>query len=320
MQVEQVKCPVCAGLYDPLRARAVAVIDGRVRAFCSPECKDRGLSGEGPKPTEPEGSEADEPPPSRWERISIGAAGATMLLGGAVLVLALLGRSAPKAAPVAAIAAPLSVPTVSEAMKMVAPQEGASDPTTADVWIHPLAGPIRRMPIRDTRRFGAARPGMRPEECMGGHCGVDIGTVPGDVVMAVHDGVVERVQRDPTVGGHLGDEGRFIMILHKGGTITTSYMHLDGIREDLRPGVPVKMGEAIGTVGHTGIQHSGPHLHFAISVGKAPGAEQLFINPEPLLSLWPLKDHAVASLHRMEPTPRVQTTTARADASSSSGM
>ena len=140
------------------------------------------------------------------------------------------------------------------------------------------------LPERDTRRFGAAREGMRPEECEGGHCGVDIGTEKGMLVMAVHDGVVERVERDPEVGGRRGNEGRFIMILHKGGTITTSYIHLDGIREDLRPGVPVKAGEAIGTVGDTGVNHSGPHLHFAVSVRSSPDGPELYINPEPLLA------------------------------------
>ncbi|HEY7956673.1 MAG TPA: peptidoglycan DD-metalloendopeptidase family protein [Polyangia bacterium] len=314
MQVELVKCPVCGGEYNPLRARAVAVLDGRVRAFCSNACKELGLKGERPAiPVEP-----DEPdPPSRWEQLSVRAALGTMLLGGAVLVLALCGRTAPKAVAAIAPAAlhPIAAPSAKEALSLVTARDAQADD---DLWIHPLAGPIRRLPVRDTRRFGAPREGMRPEECRGGHCGVDLGTIRGDIVMAVHDGVVERVERDPTVGGHIGDEGRFIMILHKGGTITTSYMHLDGIREDLRPGVPVKVGEAIGTVGSTGVLHSGPHLHFAISVRKTPDSEQLFIDPEPLLHLWPLKAHAIASLHRMEPSPPVRaTTTARADAPAS---
>ena len=154
---------------------------------------------------------------------------------------------------------------------------------------------------------------MRPEECEGGHCGVDIGTEKGMLVMAAHDGVVERVERDPEVGGRRGNEGRFIMIIHKGGTVTTSYIHLDAIREDLRPGIPVKAGEAIGTVGDTGVEHSGPHLHFAISVRSSPDGPELYINPEPLLLLWPLAQRPVATLHAMTSAIVPHPKTARAD-------
>ena len=103
------------------------------------------------------------------------------------------------------------------------------------------------------------------------------------LVLAAHDGVVERVERDPEVGGRRGNEGRFVRVNHKGGTVVTSYIHLDAIREDLRPGIPVKAGEAIGTVGDTGVHHSGPHLHFAVSVRPSADGPELFINPEPLL-------------------------------------
>src|SRR4051812_47361506 len=41
-----------------------------------------------------------------------------------------------------------------------------------DAWIHPLAGPVRRMPRTDARVFGAVRPGNRAVECRNGHCGV----------------------------------------------------------------------------------------------------------------------------------------------------
>jgi hypothetical protein len=34
-----------------------------------------------------------------------------------------------------------------------------------DAWLHPLAGPFRRMPARDSRVFGAERAGDRPIEC-----------------------------------------------------------------------------------------------------------------------------------------------------------
>ena len=43
-----------------------------------------------------------------------------------------------------------------------------------DAWIHPLSGPVRRMPRVDSRVFGAALPRERPAECRNGHCGVDL--------------------------------------------------------------------------------------------------------------------------------------------------
>src|SRR5947209_6754665 len=132
MRIEPATCPVCGVEFDPLRARAIAVLDGKVRAYCSAECKDRK-------------QRADEP--------------------------------------------------------------------------------------------AAAREGLRPEECEGGHCGVDLGSVRGEPVICTHDGVVERVVRDAAEGGRRGNEGRFIRINHKGGTIVTSYMHLDSIRDDLKPGI-----------------------------------------------------------------------------------
>jgi murein DD-endopeptidase MepM/ murein hydrolase activator NlpD len=200
---------------------------------------------------------------------------------------------------------------VDDAMAMLAPSPGTAP--EMDLWFHPLPGPHRMLPERDTRRFGAPREGMRPEECEGGHCGVDIGTAKGMLVIASHDGVVERVERDPEVGGRRGNEGRFIMILHKGGTVTTSYIHLDAIREDLKPGIPVKAGEAIGTVGDTGVQHSGPHLHFAISVRPSPDGPELYINPEPLLLLWPLAKRPTLTAHAMTNAIVPHPKTAKAD-------
>jgi murein DD-endopeptidase MepM/ murein hydrolase activator NlpD len=154
---------------------------------------------------------------------------------------------------------------------------------------------------------------MRPDECGAGHCGVDIGTRRGDIVMAAHDGVIERVERDPLVGGRRGNEGRFIRVSHKGGTVVSSYIHLDGIREDLKPGVPVHAGDPIGTVGDTGVKQSGPHLHFAISVRPSADGPELFIDPEPLLHLWPVRDQPTASLRRMEPAPHRAVHAAQAD-------
>ena len=302
----------------------MSVVDGRVRAFCSDACKDRNRRGVEPAPDVDDSLDAviEQSP---WRRPTVRAALGLLIIGGIGLAMAsrYLDKHAPKAAASMALAAqaakpPPRTPTVAEALAVLA--ANPSDGEENDVWIHPMAGPTRHLPERNTRRFGAAREGMRPEECEGGHCGVDIGVSKGEVVMAVHDGVVERVERDAEVGGRRGNEGRFIRINHKGGTVVSSYIHLDGIREDLKPGIPVKVGEAIGTVGDTGVHQSGPHLHFAISVRASPDASELFIDPEPMLHLWPVKRQAVTSLHAMQTYFPHRAKTAQAETQSPEGM
>lgn len=154
-----------------------------------------------------------------------------------------------------------------------------------DAWIHPLAGPIRRMPRADSRVFGAIRPGDRAIECRNGHCGVDLGgEIWGEHVRAVHDGVVEFVQR----GANPLHGGSFVRISHRGGTVVTMYFHLAAIRRGIERGVFVKSGDLIGLVGDTGVEKSAPHLHFAITIRPSPDRER-YIDPEPLIALWPLR-------------------------------
>jgi murein DD-endopeptidase MepM/ murein hydrolase activator NlpD len=155
-----------------------------------------------------------------------------------------------------------------------------------DAWLHPLDGPARRMPIRDARVFGAERPGDRPGECRGGHCGVDLGgEVWGEPVHAAHDGVVDRVQRGPNEE----HGGLYVRLSHRGGTIFTQYFHLAAIPKWIQPGVKVKMGEVVGLLGDTGVKHSSAHLHFTVSVKPSADQVERYIDPEPLVALWPLR-------------------------------
>jgi len=154
-----------------------------------------------------------------------------------------------------------------------------------DRWIHPLPGPERRMPIRSSRVFGASRHGDRPGECRSGHCGVDIGgEIWGEPVMAVHDGVVDRVKRVDE-----GNGGMYVRIAHRDGTVFTQYFHLAAIPRDLGPGDRVRAGNIIGLVGDTGVKESNPHLHFTVSVKPGANAREIYMDPEPLIALWPLK-------------------------------
>jgi murein DD-endopeptidase MepM/ murein hydrolase activator NlpD len=155
-----------------------------------------------------------------------------------------------------------------------------------DAWIHPLAGPVRRMPRVDSRVFGALRPGSRPIECRNGHCGVDLGgEIWGEHVHAAHDGVVDFVQR----GANPDRGGEFVRLSHRDGTVFTQYFHLAAIPRGLERGVHVKSGDVIGLLGDTGVKESAPHLHFAISVRPAKDWPERYIDPEPLIALWPVR-------------------------------
>ena len=193
-----------------------------------------------------------------------------------------LGRDEPMVLPAAAVAAaPRPVPEPRIAKADTAPLANLA----ADVWIHPLAGPERRMPVRDSRLFGAERVGDRPSECRGGHCGIDLAGDYGEPVFAVHDGIVDCVQREPNPdhGGH------YVRLAHQGGTIFTQYFHLSQIPRRIAEGVAVRAGEIIGFVGLSGVKHSEPHLHFTIAVQDPSGGQGRYLDPEPLVALWPLR-------------------------------
>ncbi|HEX2660649.1 MAG TPA: M23 family metallopeptidase [Polyangia bacterium] len=155
-----------------------------------------------------------------------------------------------------------------------------------DAWVHPLAGPIRRMPRVDSRVFGADRPGNRPIECRNGHCGVDLGgEIYGEHVHAVHDGIVDYIQR----GANPDRGGRFVRLSHRNGTLFTQYFHLAAIPRGLQRGMHVKAGDVIGLLGDSGVKESAPHLHFALSIRMPKDSGERYIDPEPLVALWPLR-------------------------------
>lgn len=148
-------------------------------------------------------------------------------------------------------------------------------------WVHPLAGPSRVMPARESQRFGAARPQPRPLECELGHCGVDLVAPRGTPVHAVFDGVVEKVERDAVRGGRAGI---YLVVSHGAGSLRSRYIHLDAIAPGLEVGTTVRAGQVVGTLGATGVFHSAPHLHFGLQIGER------YVDPEPYLRRWALPD------------------------------
>jgi murein DD-endopeptidase MepM/ murein hydrolase activator NlpD len=269
------RCTRC-GEAVPVRARTLAIEGAAVRVYCSQSC------------AAPPASVASSPqalrPRSRWWwRL------ATLPL------LAFTSGATHPLAPFAPFTPAQAAVLVKPLVPADPPRYGPTWPPTEkewldeiahDAWIHPLDGPVRRMPIRDARVFGAERPGDRPGECRGGHCGVDLGgEVWGEPIHAAHDGIVERVQRGPNED----HGGLYVSIAHRNGTIFTKYFHLAAIPRWIQPGVHVKMGEVIGLLGDTGVKRSTAHLHFAMSVKPSRELPEQYIDPEPLIALWPLR-------------------------------
>src|SRR5262249_27021950 len=106
----------------------------------------------------------------------------------------------------------------------------------------------------------------------------------GEPVHAVHDGIVDWVNRGPNEE----HGGIFVKIAHRGGSLYSWYFHLAGVPRWVKPGVNIKAGQVIGLLGDTGIGRSSPHLHFSISVKPSKYAHERYIDPEPLIAIWPL--------------------------------
>jgi murein DD-endopeptidase MepM/ murein hydrolase activator NlpD len=120
----------------------------------------------------------------------------------------------------------------------------------------------------------------------GWHEGIDFPADRGTPVRAAAAGTIVRVDLDfadwdtaalntaleaSMALGYTPDEtldrirGRQVWIDH-GRRIVTRYAHLDAVA-DLRVGESVTRGEVIGSVGSSGFEEGGPHLHFEVRVG-----------------------------------------------------
>ena len=102
-----------------------------------------------------------------------------------------------------------------------------------------------------------------------GHLGVDIEAAEGVLVHAVDDGTV--LISDFTV-----EHGYVIVIQHRNNRISV-YKHNASLLKEV--GELVQMGDAIASVGNSGTQTTGPHLHFEWWVNGQP------VDPSPWLRL-----------------------------------
>lgn len=143
-------------------------------------------------------------------------------------------------------------------------------------WVHPIPDDQRWLPWDDSVRYGAARGGRREERCGRGHCGVDLAAPRSSPIVAIGDGLIERVEKNRDRSGW------YVTVAHDEGRVVSRYMHLDFIRDDLEPGVAIKAGEWLGSLGRTGVRTSDPHLHFEVQVRLSKKREKR-VDPEPLL-------------------------------------
>jgi murein DD-endopeptidase MepM/ murein hydrolase activator NlpD len=278
MGVRTISCPACAGPVD-VKSPHVAVYGGAVRVYCSAAC----LEARDPIVVE----EPTVPPKRRtiWWGVFAGflvaGGAAAFFLQRELREMHELTPPAPALDTTHAVADP-------EPKAANDPQKEADTALVAelmqDAWVHPLAGPTRRMPRAHTGAFGAERPGDRPPECVSGHCGVDVGNVWGERIYAVHDGVIDFVNRGPNEERG----GVFVRISHRDGTLFSWYFHLAAVPRHIRPGLKVSAGTMIGLLGDTGVKHSEPHLHFSLSVKTSKHQRERYLDPEPLIAIWPL--------------------------------
>ena len=273
------RCAQCGSSTD-LRTPHVLIEGNAVRAFCSAECATRSAL---PLP-------APLLPAARPRRARA-LARALVHIGVSVPMLVFTSGHEPPRAPTASAAAssareaPVEAEPDGFGPRWPPSEKDWLAEIGSDAWIHPLDGPSRRMPVSDGRVFGAERAGDRPGECKNGHCGVDLSGFWGEAVHAVHDGVVDRVQRGPNEE----HGGLYVRLSHREGTIFSQYFHLAAIPRRIEPGVHVKVGELIGLLGDSGVKHSAAHLHFTLSVRPSVAMVEKYMDPEPLIALWPLR-------------------------------
>ncbi|HVO52704.1 MAG TPA: M23 family metallopeptidase [Thermoanaerobaculia bacterium] len=106
------------------------------------------------------------------------------------------------------------------------------------------------------------------------HHAIDLPAPRGTPVLAVTDGVIERLGRDRR-------GGKVVYLRDNSGHYTFFYAHLAKHEKGLKAGDHVVKGQRLGDVGATGHVIGGPHLHFAIfrDEDAASGGRALVVNP-----------------------------------------
>ena len=134
-------------------------------------------------------------------------------------------------------------------------------PTALAAWTWPLDGEV----------VTAYRNGDDPYAA-GQHRGIDIAGRVGAPVVAASAGLVR-------FAGTAGSSGSTVSVRSEDGRFDVAYLHLGSIA--VRPGARVAIGQAIGTVGTTGVRSlERPHLHLGV---RAAGTRHAYVDPLTLL-------------------------------------
>jgi murein DD-endopeptidase MepM/ murein hydrolase activator NlpD len=101
-----------------------------------------------------------------------------------------------------------------------------------------------------------------------GHLGVDIIAPEGSMIHAVDNGTI-------LISTYTAENGYVLVVQHSNNRLSV-YKHNSSLLKDV--GDIVRMGDPIATVGNSGSETTGPHLHFEWWVKGRP------VNPEPWLA------------------------------------
>ncbi len=104
------------------------------------------------------------------------------------------------------------------------------------------------------------------------HHAIDLPAPRGTPVVAVADGVIERLGRDKR-------GGKVVYLRDSTSKYTFFYAHLARHEKGLKAGDHVVRGQRLGDVGSTGHVIGGPHLHFAIFRDEDAAGRALVVNP-----------------------------------------
>ena len=149
------------------------------------------------------------------------------------------------------------LPTQAAVMQEEAVEADSMAYGLSDYYLWPVNGPVDRGCSMETLSYDATMGDWRL------HTALDIAAPEGSPVLATAGGTVAAVYSDTALGS-------VVEIDHADG-LRSLYANL-AAETLVRVGDPVKVGDPIGTVGHTAMAESGaaPHLHFAMSVNGEP--------------------------------------------------
>jgi murein DD-endopeptidase MepM/ murein hydrolase activator NlpD len=101
------------------------------------------------------------------------------------------------------------------------------------------------------------------------HLGIDIAASYGSTIVAARAGTV-------VFAGWKSGGGGYQVFIYHGNGVYTAYLHMSSV--GVGTGQVVSRGQRIGRVGMTG-NATGPHCHFAVSVGWPWRSGSYFVNP-----------------------------------------